>query len=336
MVPLFRLGFGMPAIGATATSLFAIIPTSLSGCVTHLKNKTGIPRLGVATGIAGACTSALGVFCASISPAWLIMLAAALIITYSSFTMLKKAIKMPKERDVSLRSMIEKAKAERRQRAGSTGGSQSASGEQRTLNDRKSFGNQWTFFKRKHTESSASAGADAGASADAGAGVGALVGKVTSTAEESAPLLSESVIETYQRNESEDDRPTLGVKDLAKGFLIGLFAGFASGYVGVGGGFIMVPLFVSVLGISMKYASGTSLIAVTILAIPGAIEQALLGNIDYLAGIAMIVGSIPGALIGATLIRYISERKLRFVFGFFLMVAAVFLVINEFAPTFMA
>ncbi len=289
MVPLFRLGFGMPAIGATATSLFAIIPTSLSGCVTHLKNKTGIPRLGVATGIAGACTSALGVFCASISPAWLIMLAAALIIAYSSFTMLKKAIKMPKERDVSLRSMIEKAKAERRQRAGSTGGSQAGE-----------------------------------------------AGKVTSTAEESVPLLSESVIETYQRSETEDDRPTLGIKELAKGFLIGLFAGFASGYVGVGGGFIMVPLFVSVLGISMKYASGTSLIAVTILAIPGAIEQALLGNIDYLAGIAMIVGSIPGALIGATLIRYISERKLRFVFGFFLMVAAVFLVINEFAPTFMA
>ena len=296
MVPLFRLGFGMPAIGATATSLFAIIPTSLSGCVTHLKNKTGIPRLGVATGIAGACTSALGVFCASISPAWLIMLAAALIITYSSFTMLKKAIKMPKERDVSLRSMIEKAKAERRQRAGSTGGSQAC--------------------------------VQAG---EAGEG-----GEAVSTAEESAPLLSESVIETYQRSETEDDRPTLGVKDLAKGFLIGLFAGFASGYVGVGGGFIMVPLFVSVLGISMKYASGTSLIAVTILAIPGAIEQALLGNIDYLAGIAMIVGSIPGALIGATLIRYISERKLRFVFGFFLMVAAVFLVINEFAPTFMA
>ena len=289
MVPLFRLGFGMPAIGATATSLFAIIPTSLSGCVTHLKNKTGIPRLGVATGIAGACTSALGVFCASISPAWLIMLAAALIIAYSSFTMLKKAIKMPKERDVSLRSMIEKAKAERRQRAGSTGGSQAGE-----------------------------------------------AGKVTSTAEESVPLLSESVIETYQRSETEDDRPTLGIKELAKGFLIGLFAGFASGYVGVGGGFIMVPLFVSVLGISMKYASGTSLIAVTILAIPGAIEQALLGNIDYLAGIAMIVGSIPGALIGATLIRYISERKLRFVLGFFLMVAAVFLVINEFAPTFMA
>ena len=38
-----------------------------------------------------------------------------------------------------------------------------------------------------------------------------------------------------------------------------------------------------------------------ILAIPGVVEQALLGNINYAAGIAIAVGSIPGAVIGARL-----------------------------------
>ena len=109
----------------------------------------------------------------------------------------------------------------------------------------------------------------------------------------------------------------------------GLVAGFASGYVGVGGGFLMVPLFISLLGITMKKASGTSLIAVVILAIPGVITQTLHGNVDFVAGIAMAIGSIPGALIGASLIRYIPERKMRFLFGFFLLFAAIILVINE-------
>lgn len=85
--------------------------------------------------------------------------------------------------------------------------------------------------------------------------------------------------------------------------MIGLIAGFASGYVGVGGGFIMVPLMTAWLGIPMKRTSGTSLIAIIILAIPGVIQQAFLGHIDYLAGIMLCVGAIPGAVLGAVSCR---------------------------------
>lgn len=66
------------------------------------------------------------------------------------------------------------------------------------------------------------------------------------------------------------------------------------------------------------------------MAIPGVIEQGLLGNIEYLAGIAIVVGSIPGALVGARLVRMVPERQLRFIFGGFLLVAAVTLMLNEF------
>ena len=120
-------------------------------------------------------------------------------------------------------------------------------------------------------------------------------------------------------------------KHLFVGAAIGLVAGLASGYVGVGGGFIMVPLFLSFLGLPMKKTSGTSLIAVTILAVPGVIEQAMLGHIDFVAGISMAVGSIPGAVLGAQLMKRVPERALRILFGVFLLIMAVVLVVNELA-----
>lgn len=237
MVPIFRLAFGMSATMSTATSLFAIIPTSISGAISHVKGKTCIPALGIAAGLGGACLSPVGVWLAQLSPDWLVMLAAALIIGYSAINMFKKAFK--------LRPAGQPAK-----------------------------------------------GADAAAAA------------------------------------SSDDS-SLSRKQLLQGAAIGLIAGLASGYVGVGGGFIMVPLMLSIIGIPMRKASGTSLIAVMILAIPGVIEQGIIGNINYLAGIAIVIGTIPGAVIGAKLVTKVPERTLRLLFGCFLIVAAVMLVLNE-------
>ena len=250
MVPIFRLAFGMSATMSTATSLFAIIPTSISGAISHVKGKTCIPALGIAAGLGGACMSPIGVWLAQLSPDWLVMLAAALIIGYSAINMFKKAFKIP--------------------RAGQL-----------------------------------ATGVDAAAAAS-----------LTSSGEPavSAPTADDS---------------SLSRKQLLQGAAIGLVAGLASGYVGVGGGFIMVPLMLSIVGIPMRKASGTSLIAVMILAIPGVIEQGIIGNINYLAGIAIVIGTIPGAVIGARLVTKVPERTLRLLFGCFLIVAAVMLVLNE-------
>lgn len=253
MVPIFRLAFGMSATMSTATSLFAIIPTSISGAISHVKGKTCIPALGIAAGLGGACLSPVGVWLAQLSPDWLVMLAAAIIIGYSAINMFKKAFKVS--------------------RAGQP-----------------------------------AAGTDAAASPSTQSSGAALGGQAASASSGDSPLSR---------------------KQLLQGAAIGLVAGLASGYVGVGGGFIMVPLMLSIIGIPMRKASGTSLIAVMILAIPGVIEQGIIGNINYLAGIAIVIGTIPGAVIGARLVTKVPERTLRLLFGCFLIVAAVMLVLNE-------
>ena len=113
------------------------------------------------------------------------------------------------------------------------------------------------------------------------------------------------------------------------GAIAGLAAGVAGGYVGLGGGFLMVPIFVAGAGLPMKQTSGTSLFAVGILATTGAITQAVYGNVEVLAGLAMAAGSIPGAIVGANYIRRIPERTLRLMFGAFLLLISILLVVNE-------
>ena len=295
MVPIFRLAFGMSATMSTATSLFAIIPTSISGAISHVKGKTCVPALGIAAGLGGACLSPVGVWLAQLSPDWLVMLAAALIIGYSAINMFKKAFKLRPAGQPA--AGADAAASPSTQSSGAPEGSRT---EVRVASaTARISGTGETLADSSATSGSANAAAAAAPSDESAASVPAS-----------------------------DDAP-LSRKQLLQGALIGLVAGLASGYVGVGGGFIMVPLMLSIIGISMRKASGTSLIAVMILAIPGVIEQGILGNINYLAGIAIVIGTIPGAVIGAKLVTKVPERTLRLLFGCFLIVAAVMLVLNE-------
>lgn len=294
MVPIFRLAFGMSATMSTATSLFAIIPTSISGAISHVKGKTCIPALGIAAGLGGACLSPVGVWLAQLSPDWLVMLAAALIIGYSAINMFKKAFKIPRAGQPA--KGADAAASPSTQSSGAPEGSRTEVRVASAIARISGTG-----------ETLADPSATSGSS-----------GTIPSLASSGEPAASAPA----------GDAP-LSRKQLLQGAAIGLVAGLASGYVGVGGGFIMVPLMLSIIGIPMRKASGTSLIAVMILAIPGVIEQGIIGNINYLAGIAIVIGTIPGAVIGARLVTKVPERTLRLLFGCFLIVAAVMLVLNE-------
>ena len=68
MVPLIHIAFGQPAAIASGTSLFAILPTSLSGMVARLHDGTIHFPVGIAAGLAGACLSPLGALAASTLP----------------------------------------------------------------------------------------------------------------------------------------------------------------------------------------------------------------------------------------------------------------------------
>jgi uncharacterized membrane protein YfcA len=102
-----------------------------------------------------------------------------------------------------------------------------------------------------------------------------------------------------------------------------------SGFFGLGGGFVLVPMLSRWLSFPIKRAIGTSLVAVAVLAIPGTITHALLGNIDWSIALGLVIGVVPGALIGAHLTQGARDRNIRIAFTILLILVAVWLATSE-------
>lgn len=110
---------------------------------------------------------------------------------------------------------------------------------------------------------------------------------------------------------------------------IGVATGLYSGFLGVGGGFVVVPALVRFLGFDAKRAVGTSLVAVLMLAVPGTITHYLLGHIDVAIALGLSIGVVPGAMLGARVTAGARERTVRIGFALMLLVVGGLLAANE-------
>jgi uncharacterized membrane protein YfcA len=106
--------------------------------------------------------------------------------------------------------------------------------------------------------------------------------------------------------------------------LIGLAAGFLSGLVGIGGGVIIVPALVILLGFSQKLAQGTSLgillLPVGILAVMQYHKQGYL-NVNYVAIVASTF--VLGSFLGSKLALSLSDEKMKKIFAIVMLLIAV-------------
>src|SRR5207342_1493834 len=91
--------------------------------------------------------------------------------------------------------------------------------------------------------------------------------------------------------------------------------GLLTGLLANGGGFLLVPVFVLVLGLTAVEAAGTSMVVVGILTIPTLGTHWVLGHIDWTVAAGFAVGLIPGAAVGARIAQRISAERLRASFG---------------------
>jgi uncharacterized membrane protein YfcA len=104
---------------------------------------------------------------------------------------------------------------------------------------------------------------------------------------------------------------------------IGLTAGLLSGAFGVGGGVLIVPALVLMLGMQQRRAHGTSLASVVPISVVGASAYLLSGSVDLTAAGLLMIGTVVGAIWGVKLLNWMPEAWLRWLFIAFMLVVAV-------------
>jgi uncharacterized membrane protein YfcA len=112
---------------------------------------------------------------------------------------------------------------------------------------------------------------------------------------------------------------------------IGFATGILAGLLGVGGGFIRMPILVYLLGVPTVVAIGTDLFEIIISAAYGAFTYGMAGRVEIVAAALVLVGSFAGVQIGATATRYVAGTGIRQYFAINILLVGVAAALKQVA-----
>lgn len=112
--------------------------------------------------------------------------------------------------------------------------------------------------------------------------------------------------------------------------IVGLLAGFTGGALGLGGGIIIVPALVLIMGFSQHQAQGTSLaVLVFPVALLGAYNYYKAGFVNIKFVIILALAFIIGSYLGSLLSISLPEKILKKVFGFAILILSLKLIFEK-------
>jgi len=110
---------------------------------------------------------------------------------------------------------------------------------------------------------------------------------------------------------------------------IGTLAGIFSGLFGVGGGTVIVPLLIFWFGYGERLATGTSLAAIVLIGLLGAVAQGgIYGNVHVVTGLLLAIPAVVGVVMGTAIQQRIPQRAVSLLFAALLVSVAVELILK--------
>lgn len=128
----------------------------------------------------------------------------------------------------------------------------------------------------------------------------------------------------YEKTETERKIP---IQIIA--VLTGIIAGGVSGLLALGGGVILIPAFILLLGLTMQEAAATSLLCIAFFALPGTIVHSALGHINWNVTFLLTLGVIPTGYLGAKAGMAIKSKQLQMMFSIFLISFGIYFILKQ-------
>jgi uncharacterized membrane protein YfcA len=121
---------------------------------------------------------------------------------------------------------------------------------------------------------------------------------------------------TFAMDMHKKDKMEINIQVILLLLLVGLLAGMMSGFVGIGGGVVMVPAMVYLLGFSQLQAQGTSLaVLVMPVGILAVMNYYKAGQMEVSAALVIAIGFVVGGFFGSKYALKLPEHKVKFVFA---------------------
>lgn len=96
---------------------------------------------------------------------------------------------------------------------------------------------------------------------------------------------------------------------------IGFISGLLAGFLGVGGGLILVPLLIYIVGCKPSIAAGTCIFGILVSCAYASLTHTLKGNVNFILAILIFIGSSIGVQIGALATKCVEEAVFKLAFG---------------------
>jgi len=122
----------------------------------------------------------------------------------------------------------------------------------------------------------------------------------------------------------------MSVNELIILIVIGFLAGVVGGSLGLGGGIIIVPALVFILGFTQHEAQGTSLAVLLFpIGILGVINYTKRGYVDFKFALILIIAFIVGSYLGSVIAIHLPAKTLRKIFGIFMLLISLKMIFNK-------
>ncbi|BBJ27475.1 sulfite exporter TauE/SafE family protein [Athalassotoga saccharophila] len=137
-----------------------------------------------------------------------------------------------------------------------------------------------------------------------------------------------------RKNYGKDDEiPSLknlkGLSEWSKFVGAGLFIGLMTGFFGVGGGFLIVPVLVLILDFPMKHAIATSLMVIALNCLWGILSRlGGVGTIAWGTALYLVIGAVAGIVIGVLIAKKIRPGSLTKIFAYFVIALAIYMFVR--------
>lgn len=110
--------------------------------------------------------------------------------------------------------------------------------------------------------------------------------------------------------------------------LLGLFVGFANGFLGAGGGMILVPCFIAILKQDTKIAHATAILIILPICVASGVIYILKGGFDFDVFLPCIIGTLIGGITGTFLLSKLKNDIITLIFSLVMISAGIIMIVK--------